>query len=62
MKLNILSSSQCEPAVMNFTNFYSNEFKKFRVEFEELTQESDRLDNFFIQKVNTRIKKLLVLL
>ena len=29
MKLNILSPSQCEPAIMDFTNFYSNEFKKF---------------------------------
>ena len=37
---------------MDFTSFYSNEFKKFRMEFEEFKEESDRLDNFFFQKVN----------
>ena len=37
---------------MDFTSFYSNEFKKFRMEFEEFKEESDRSDNFFFQKVN----------
>ena len=37
---------------MDFTSFYSKEFKKFRMEFEEFKEESDRLDNFFFQKVN----------
>ena len=32
MKQNILSPSQCDAAVMDFTSFCSNEFKKFRVE------------------------------
>ena len=52
MKLNILSPSQCDAVVMDFTSFYSNEFKKFRMEFEEFKEESDRSDNFFFQKVN----------
>ena len=49
MKLNILSSSQCDTAAIDFTSFCSNEFKKFRVEFEEFKEESDRLHNSFFQ-------------
>ena len=49
MKLNILSSSQCDAAAIDFTSFCSNEFKKFRVEFEEFKEESDRLHSFFFQ-------------
>ena len=47
-----MSPSQCDAAVMVFTSFCSNEFKKFRVEFKEFKEESDRSDNFFFQKVN----------
>ena len=47
-----MSPSQCDAAVMVFTSFCSNEFKKFRVEFKEFKEESDRLDNFFFQKIN----------
>ena len=54
MKHNILLPSQCDAAVMDFTNFCTNEFKKFRVEFEEFKEESDWLDNFFFQKGNIR--------
>ena len=59
MKQNILSPSQCDAAVTDFTSFCSNEFKKFRVEFEEFKEESDRLDNFFFQKVNIQNYKAL---
>ena len=44
---------------MDFTSFCSNEFKKFRVEFEEFKEESDRLDNFFYQKVKIQNYKTL---
>ena len=37
---------------MDFTSFYSNEFKKFRMEFEEFKEESDRSDNLYYKKVN----------
>ena len=50
MKENILLPSQCNTAVMNFTSFCRNRFKKFRVEFEEIKKK--KLDNFFFQKVN----------
>ena len=44
---------------MDFTSFCSSEFKKFRVEFEEFKEESDRLGNFFFQKVNIQNYKTL---
>ena len=59
MKQNILSPSQYDAAVMHFTSFCSNEFKKFRVEFEEFKEESDRLENFFFQRVNIENYKTL---
>ena len=59
MKQNILLSFQCDAAVVDFTSFCNNKFKKFRVEFEEFKGESDRLDNFFFQKVNIQNYKTL---
>ena len=47
MKQNILAPSQCDAAVMDFTSFCSNEFKKFRVEYEEFKEESDGTISFF---------------
>ena len=47
MKQNILAPSQCDAAVMDFTSFCSNEFKKFRVEYEEFKEESDGIISFF---------------
>ena len=44
---------------MDFASFCSNEFKKFRVEFEEFKEGSDRLDNFFFQKVTIQNYKTL---
>ena len=38
MEQNVLSPSQCDIAVMDFTSFCKNESKKFRVEFEELKE------------------------
>ena len=38
MEQNVLSPSQCDAAVMDFTSFCKNESKKFRVEFEELKE------------------------
>ena len=59
MKQNISFPSQCDAAVMDFTSFCSNEFKKFRLEFEGFKEEHDRLDNFFSQKVNIQNYKTL---
>ena len=59
MKLNILSPSQCDAAVMDVSSFCSNEFKKFRVEFEEFKEENDWLHNFFFQEVNIQNYKTL---
>ena len=47
MKQNILLPSQCDATVVDFTNFCSNIFKKFRVEFEEFKEESYQLDILF---------------
>ena len=62
MKQNILLPSQCDATVVDFTNFCSNIFKKFRVEFEEFKEESYQLDrHFFLKKLTSRITKHLVL-
>ena len=50
MKQNILLPPQCDAAVMDFTRFWRNKFKKFGVEFEEFKKKSDRLGNFFFSK------------
>ena len=60
-KQNILLSAQYGAAAMDFTSFCCNKFKNFTVEFEEFKKESDWLDNFFFQKVNIQVTKLLVL-
>ena len=62
MKQNILLPSQCDAAVVDFTSFCTNKFTKFKVEFEEFKEESDRLDNSLFKKLTSRITKLLVLL
>ena len=59
MKQNILLPPQCDAAVMDFTRFWRNKFKKFVVEFEEFKKKSDRLGNFFFQKVNIQNYKTL---
>ena len=59
MKQNILSPSECNADVMDFTSFCSNKFKKFRKKFEESKEESNRLNNFFFQNVNIQNYKIL---
>ena len=59
MKQNILLPPQCDATVMDFTRFWRNKFKKLGVEFEKLKKKSDRLGNFFFQKVNIQNYKTL---
>ena len=43
----ILSSSQCDSVVVEFNNFYDNNYIMLRSVFEDFNEATDRLDNFW---------------
>ena len=47
----ILSASDCEEALSEFSTFYGNEFKKYRSTFEDFKEKEHRLDDFWFQQV-----------
>ena len=47
----ILSASDCEEALNEFSTFYGNEFKKYRSTFEDFKEKEHRLDDFWFQQV-----------
>ena len=46
----ILSSSQCDSVVVEFNNFYDNNFIMLRSVFEDFNEATDRLDTFCFEK------------
>ena len=50
MNHEILPSSQCESVVVEFKNFYDNNFIMLRSVFEEFNEASDGSDNFWFEK------------
>ena len=57
----ILSSSQCGSVVVEFNNFYDNNFIMLRFVFEDFNEAPDRLDNFCFEKAKTSHFKTLAL-
>ena len=46
----IFSSSQCDSVVVEFSNFYDNNFIILRSVFDDFNKATDRLDNFWLEK------------
>ena len=59
MDQKILSSSQCGSVVLEFNNFYDNNFIMLRSVFEDFNEVTDRLDNFRFEKAKISHFKIL---
>ena len=49
--LGVLSPQLCDEATLQFNQFYSEIMNKYQKDFEEFSQESCRLDEFYFHKI-----------